>query len=139
MTMAWISPSPAASEQLDLPSPRVGEDLCLRHCLDKSWEKYDVIFSRYTAVSIKEGTRRRSRAPRGQVARPAHLLGSLLTPWWLTLAHIVRLQKSGTWALSLINSESRSSWKVKNTKKEVFCFKKLNTDKKDYRKVPKII
>ena len=77
--------------------------------------------------------------PRG-VGAPAHLLGSLLTSWWPTLAHLVRLKISETWALSLLNSESRNSSKVKNTKKKVYCLEKLNTDKDDFiGKSPKII
>jgi hypothetical protein len=44
MMMASISPSPAASEQQDLPSPGVGEDFDLRRRLNKSWKKYGVPF-----------------------------------------------------------------------------------------------
>ena len=71
-----------------------------------------------------EGRKSLGGAPKG-VGAPAHLLVSLLTSWWPTLAHFVRLENSVTWALSLLNSESRSSWKVKNTKKEVFCLPEI--------------
>ena len=142
--MAWISPSPVASEQQDLPSPGVGEDIRLR--LDKSWEKYGVPFFAIRILWYKRGDEAMLEAPKAPggaprgVGAPAPLLGSLLAPWWPTLAYIVRLQKLGTWAFGLLNSDSRSSWKVKNTKKEVFCLQKLNTDKEDFiGKSPKII
>ena len=146
MKMAWISPSPVASEQQDLPSPGVGEDLRLCRRLDKYWEKYGVSFFTIRSLPYKrgdettlEGPKSMGGAPKG-VGAPAHLLGSLLTSWWPTLAHLVRLQKLGTWAFGLLNSDSRSSWKVKNTKKEVFCLQKLNTDKEDFIGMsPKII
>ena len=53
--MDSISPSPAASEQQDLPSPGVGEDFRLRRRLDKSWEKYDVGFFAIRSSSYKGG------------------------------------------------------------------------------------
>ena len=77
MTIAWISPSPAASEQQDLPSPGVGEDFRLRRRLDKSWEKYGVGFFVIRSYQYKggdettlEGPKRLGGAPRGVGAPP---------------------------------------------------------------------
>ena len=87
MTMAWISPSPAASEQQDLPSPGVGEDFRLRRRLDKSWEKYGVGFSAIRSLPYKggpltmpEGLETLGGAPQG-VGAPR----VLFWPSWLLL------------------------------------------------------
>ena len=55
VTIAWISPSPAAAEQQDLPSPGVGEDFHLRRRLNKSWEKYGVSFFAIRSLPYKGG------------------------------------------------------------------------------------
>ena len=60
--MASISPSPAASEQQDLPSPGVGEEFHRRR-LYKSWETYGVGFSAIRRLWYKTGAK---RSPEGQ-------------------------------------------------------------------------
>ena len=58
MTIAWISLSPAASEQQDLPPPGVGEDLRLRRRLRKIVEKYGVGFFAIRRPWYKTGAKR---------------------------------------------------------------------------------
>ena len=53
--MASNSPSPAASEQQDLPSPGVGEDFRRRRLLDKYWKKYGVAFFAIRSLPYKGG------------------------------------------------------------------------------------
>ena len=85
--MAWISPSPVASEQQDLPSPGVGEDFRLRRRLDKSWEKYGVPFFAIRSLPYKcgpqtmpEGVEAMGGAPQG-VGRATWCLFAFVPPF----------------------------------------------------------
>ena len=82
--IAWISPSPAVSEQQDLPSPEVGEDFRCRR-LDKSWEKYGVGFFLIRSLPYKggsqtmpEGPKTPGGAPRGWARHPGSWAACLL-------------------------------------------------------------
>ena len=83
--MASISPSPAASEQQDLPSPGVGEDFRLRRRLDKFWKNYGVPFFAILSCLYKGGDQPTSGGPNrpggmpSGVGTPAPLLGPLVT------------------------------------------------------------
>ena len=97
--MSSISPSPAASEQQDLPPPGVGEDLRLRRRLRKIVEKYGVGYFAIRRPWYKTGAKRShdgqksmGGAPRG-VGAPPGPFWSLLTSWVPTSAQTDRLLK----------------------------------------------
>ena len=90
MTMAWISPSPAASEQQDLPSPGVGEDLRLRRRLRKIVEKYGVGFFVIRRPWYKTGAKRSHDGQKSMGGAPrggGRATWALLEPVDLLVAH----------------------------------------------------
>ena len=101
--IAWISPSPAASEQQDLPSPGVGEDFRRRR-LDKSWEKYGVGFFAIRSLPYKggsqtmpEGLEALGGAPRGVGTPPV-----LFLPSWLLLRDFKAVSPSSRENISVV-------------------------------------
>ncbi len=86
MLMASISPSPEAPMRQDLPSPKVGEDFCLRHHLNKSREKYGLGFWAKRRSVLKGGPETMPEGETGmggapsQVGHATYPLSALVAP-----------------------------------------------------------
>jgi hypothetical protein len=92
------------------------------------------------ADDIGDSMRKRVLVARpGWLTAPAGLICGLLASRWPTLSHFVRLKNSKPCSLTLPFFESRSSWKVENTKKKFFFPKLVKTKREGIVwKIPKI-